>query len=226
VFNEALHARDIEAVAWSPDSRLIATGSWDNTAQVVDLAAHKPSFRFSDKSYVSYVAWSPDGRLLATAGLTNIVRVFDTISGAELRTMPGHRNAITGLAWSPDGSQIASTDNGYTVRLWDVAQGKAVQVLDNRGYDANVLWSPDGSQVASGADGIVRVWEAANGQLHELRGHDRGSRIVIVAWSADGKQLVTLGAYDHTLRIWDVAAQQATTVIKVSFAEALRHALF
>jgi len=224
--NEPIHTKDIEALAWSPDSRLIATGSWDNSAQIIDPSTGKSLFRFSDKSYVSCVAWSPDGKRLATGGLSNTVRLWDATSGAELRTFEGHGNSITALAWSPDGKQIASTGNDQTVRLWDVAIGKALFILDNRGYDANLMWSPDGSQLASGADGLVRLWDAANGQMQELRGHERQSRILIIAWSADSKQLVTLGAYDDTLRVWDVAAQRATSVIKISFAEAFRHALF
>lgn len=226
LLNEPIHTKDIEALAWSPDGRLIATASWDNSAQVIDPSTGKSLFRFSDKSYVSCVAWSPDGRWLATGGLSNIVRLWDTTSGAQLRAFEGHSNSITALAWSPDGKQIASTDNGYTVRQWDVAMGKSLNILDNRGSEGNVVWSPDGAQLASGAGGIVRVWDAANGQLHELHGHERQSRIQIVAWSADSQQLITLGAYDDTLRIWDVAAQRAASVIKISFAEAFRHALF
>lgn len=226
LLNEPIHTKDIESLAWSPDGRLIATGSWDNSAQIIEVATGRSLFRFSDKSYVSCVAWSPDGKRLATGGLSNVVRVFEATSAAGLGPLSGHSNSITGLAWSPDGRLIASTGNDKTLRLWDATTGKQRQVLDNSGYRANVLWSPDGKQIAAGADGVVRVWDAATGQLHELRGHDDGSPIVIIAWSADGKQLITLGTYDDTLRVWDVAAQRTLAVMKVPFAEAFRHALF
>jgi len=72
----------------------------------------------------------------------------------------------------------------------------------------------------------VRVWDAASGQLHKLTGHKRETKIDIVGWSADGTQLFTLGGYDATLRVWDVAAQKELHVMKVSLMEALQRTLF
>ena len=104
--------------------------------------------------------------------------------------------------------------------------GKLLQALDNPGYNQNLMWSPDGRQLASGGGGIVRVWETGGWTLRQLKGFSSENDIRIAGWSADGKQLLTHGAYDNALKMWDVTGEKESYRLQVSFWEAARGVFF
>ena len=86
-----------------------------------------------------------------------------------------------------------------------VASSPGVRVIDTDDTHARVAVSPDGrSFAAAGADGTVRVWDAATGEvIQTLEGHD-GS-VLAVAFSPDGRTIASSGR-DGTIRIWDPAS--------------------
>jgi len=68
----------LQSVGWSPDSKYIASGSWDSTVQVWDAATGRHIFTYEGHvGAVGAVAWSPDGSRIASAGDT--VRVWQAV---------------------------------------------------------------------------------------------------------------------------------------------------
>jgi len=75
------HSSYVFAVAWSPDSKGIASGSDDQTVQVWDAAngGHVYIYRGHSEfvpEFVVAVAWSPDGKRIASGGADQTVQVW------------------------------------------------------------------------------------------------------------------------------------------------------
>jgi WD40 repeat protein len=115
------------------------------------------------KLIVNSVAFSPDGRYLASGSWDYTVRLWDGHSGAELRTMEGHKGAVIKVAFSPDGTRLASASWDHKVKVWDTASGR--ELLTFSGHTAplqSVAFSPDGTRIATGcwsSSGWVKTWD-------------------------------------------------------------------
>ncbi|MFI5183543.1 MAG: WD40 repeat domain-containing protein, partial [Vicinamibacteria bacterium] len=118
------HAKGVNAVAFSRDGRILASGSADTTVKLWDLAAGTAlrTLRGHDEA-VRSVAFSPDGSFLAS-GSYDSLRLWDASSGKG-RDLSGAPKKINGVAFSPDNRLLAAGGGDGIVTLWDVATGKA-----------------------------------------------------------------------------------------------------
>ncbi|MFO0807200.1 MAG: FecR domain-containing protein [Gemmataceae bacterium] len=115
--------RDIRAIAYSADGRLLATAGIDATVKVWDAATgeHRATL-LGHLRTVHAIAFSPDGRLLASASGDGTVKLWDVVAGAERTTIRGPRHAVVAMAFAPDGKRLATAGTDKTVRVWDLAR--------------------------------------------------------------------------------------------------------
>ncbi|HEU5102990.1 MAG TPA: AAA family ATPase, partial [Roseiflexaceae bacterium] len=205
------HTGPVNSVAFSPDNRILASGSSDGLIMLWSLAnGARLATLSSHSSRVWSVAFDPHGALLASGSDDQTIKLWSVTTGACLATWAEHSAAVASVAFSPNGALLASGshDPNPTIKCWDVASGACMATLSGHTADIwSVAFSPDGSLLASGsADLTIKLWSVDARTLSAtLRGHT--ARIRSVAWSSDGATLAS-GSLDQTVKVWDIGALQ------------------
>jgi WD40 repeat protein/dienelactone hydrolase len=202
------HTGEIHGVAFSPDSKYLATAAYDHTARLWDVATGKQLHIFSQPDKVETVAFSADGKYLLTAGPDKQAWLWDVATGQTVRVFSGHTSGLNDAEFAPDGKSIITTgDDDGTARVWDVATGKTVLTINQPPVVIGAAFSPDGKYiVTTGLDDGARLWDAATGK--QLRVFPGGT----IFFTPDGKYLLAGGA-DHTVKLVDVVTGQAAQSI-------------
>jgi WD40 repeat protein/serine/threonine protein kinase len=208
------HESHVKALAFSPDSSRLASGSWgEGSVKIWSIPASKQIMSLPHGEGIASIAFSPDGRRLVSAG-DPAIKVWDAVTWQELSGPAGGKEEVESIAFSPDGGRLAAGSLDGTVKAWDAATWRELfPPLPHRlGYVLAVAFSPDGTRIASstghyfygGGECAIQIWDSASGQLiRTLRGHQGG--VFSLAFSPNGKRLATTGGEDPTIKIWDTA---------------------
>jgi WD40 repeat protein len=207
---QTLHGHEslIQALSFSSDEKLLASGSHDNTARIWDLDAGGKCTKVlkGHTNHIYDLAWSPNGQHLATASLDKTARIWSVDTQeceAELRYRR-NQGEVRCIAWSPVGDTIATGSDDHSIRLWDlkgnnrksfIKQGSSItsvtftadsrQLLVTRGEGK----SKDCSLLDLGSGKNVRVFKHANTVLHGTL-------------SPDGTLVATAGGDDNDIYLW------------------------
>jgi WD40 repeat protein/tRNA A-37 threonylcarbamoyl transferase component Bud32 len=157
---------------------------------------------------VHSVAYSPDGRLLASASLDKTIKVWDAATGQTIRSIQTSDQDVYVVIFHPDGARLASAGTEGVVKLWDAATGQSIRTFKGHtGHVHELAISRDGKILASWSrDGTIKFWDVATGSLvRTLQDHKPSVNIGKIAFSPDGKTLVSAGGEERHVRVWDVA---------------------
>ena len=194
---------------WSPNSGLFRI--WKSQFPRIPSLKHTIGQRGLDVPLVTLhgkgdsVAFSSDGTYIVCSLWDKSVQVWDASTGAKLKTLNGHIEAVLSVACSSDGTCIVSGSKDKSVRVWDASTGAELKTLSGHtGIVLSVALSSDGTRIVSGSsDNSVRVWDASMGTaLMTLNGHTEN--VCSVMFSSDGTRIVS-GSEDGSVRVWDAS---------------------
>lgn len=158
-----------DAIALSPDGRLLAAGIWDdtdNTAKVQLWDTHtgeavRTLTHLSDG--ITAVAFSPNGQTLASSA-KNII-LWNVNTGEVINTLPGNSPYSSySLAFSPDGDRLASS-SVELIQLWNPSSGEQVNRIELTGEHIvnGLIFSPQGNLLLGKSNSGIQFWNPSNG---------------------------------------------------------------
>jgi WD40 repeat protein len=209
------HKRVVTCVAFSPDSRLLATGSWDGAVKIWDVPTRKVLHTLLGHSNAVWtVSFSPDGSTLASA-CSKSVWVWRTDSGAVVGPLPG---ASWQARFNATGDFLATgTPNGLA--LWNTRTWQIVNSLDGSqlGYFSwdvqgeKLAFAPDGNLIAMTKREGIQLWTVPRLTLAGMI-EERLSYAKFIAFSPDGRKLVA-PAGNYQIKVWDVSTKAELTIL-------------
>lgn len=203
------HTESVRSLAFTPDGRILASGSADKTVKLWDVATGAELRTLGGSTQeVTSVAFSPDGKVLATGfggdvsfnisregavsirgGKGKVITLWDVSSGARLRTLVEDTGSVTSLAFSPDGKTLAS--GSYLTET----QGKL-------------------APIGSPSSHAITLWDVTTGtKLHSFV--RTGFASPSVTFSSDGKTLLA-GGHDTSITFFDTTnKRESATFVSV-----------
>ena len=205
-----VHNGPVNHVTFSPDGKILATGSDDDTARIWNAQTGQQLAIMKHGGRVLSVVFSPDGTELATASADGTASIWDLEVNRQLFGFK-HNDIVLSVAFSPDGTKLATASNDSTARLWDAKIGTQLTIMKHDGPVLSAVFSPDGSRLATASwhDG-AKVWDVKTG-IMLAKVDDVG--VNQVAFSPDGRKLATASIYD-VAKLWDAQTGQLLTVMR------------
>ncbi|PWT91217.1 MAG: hypothetical protein C5B55_08505, partial [Blastocatellia bacterium] len=220
------HTRSVNAVAFSPDNRWLASGGKDNVIKIWELATGNIlRTLYGHTTNVNSLAVSPDGKLLASGsgdindprdlranvqgavggGLEdNTVRIWSVQTGQQLMVLRGHELPVAAIAFSNDGHSLTSV-SGDVIKVWDVSAGTEFRSQKTQ-YGQSGMEKFSSFSVFGGGG---KEQKQQQQRIRNLK--ESASKIAV---SSNG-QIAAVGQPDKAVKLYD--AQSGREVRELSF---------
>ena len=237
------HHGAINALAYSPDKKFLASGSDDGMIIFWDVATHQPVGQplVGHESAITQLAFSPDGKLLASGGCAKDssngwvddcnngeIILWDVDARKPIQHLVGYHLFYDVLAFSPDGRSVGFLSTAYSkdkqpyIALWDVMKLQPTSLIDTD--TTSLAFSPDGKTIAtSGANnGFVEItlWDVEKGtRIDQIEtGSESGFDIEQMIFK-DNNTLIVLQA--SSLAIWNVGTHESSELEGVDYERSI-----
>jgi WD40 repeat protein len=213
------HRANLEAVAFSPDGKWLASGGWDNEMRLykadtpkqwTEVRVHK-----SHRGAITCIAFSKDGKFVASGSKDFTIQVYETETGRAVFSANDHKDAVTRVLFDSKSKYVMSSSVDGTIRMYDLIEPKNNEKPRFIQYGAPInsfVPTLDGRAffVASNKP-LIEIVDFKAAVLRSLTGHS--DAVNNIALSPDGKRLIS-GSNDKTVIVWDLTNGKVLKTLK------------
>ncbi|KAM3089638.1 hypothetical protein ACKFKG_33175 [Phormidesmis sp. 146-35] len=213
------HTDWVSTVEVSPDQKMLASASRDNTIRLWKPDGERGKVLRSHTEWVNRISISPNNQRLASASDDRTVKVWKINTNqakAQSEDQPislKHSTEVLSVSFSPNSQIIASGGKDGKIRVWNTETG---QLLDNKQADSDGVYSlrftQTGQLASGGSDGVIRLWtiDTKTAKFRDnslVFSQKHTGTIREIDFSRDGKLLAS-ASEDSTIRIWQLDGKQ------------------
>ncbi len=190
------------AAAISPDGKTVVTALKESAVVIYDSATGTTRRMLSNqKDVINLARFSPDGRRIFATSEGGTAHLWDTRTGAELGAFQGPPAQTRTAAFKSDGSRVLTAASGQVAQFWDLTRKAPPMGIGERTLTATL--SPDGKIIVTILYNVAEVLDSSSGAvIAKLGPASHRGQITAVAFSPDGKLIVTADAY--FANVWKV----------------------
>jgi WD40 repeat protein len=211
---------NVRVVAYSPDGRLIASGSTDGCLRLWSCAERRLLKEFPGlHGYVFGLRFSGDGTRLLSAdhqGYGDELICWNSRTWQQIWSLVATNSSVASVSPDDRSALTWSQDRPGQLIWWNSASGKLLTATPaHRLHISGAAFSPDGTRAASVAeDGTVAVWDVASFKpITTFKGHILAA--LGVAFSPDGRRLATGGSSGRdAVKLWDCATYRELVTLR------------
>ena len=202
------HTDIIYDLSFSPDSKKIATASWDGTIKIWDTSTGKEQEtleNLGDKDRVYSLDFNVDGTKLASCGYKDgSVKLWD-LNSRTSTIVVRHQKPATFVRFSPNGQILASSSDDGVIQLWKTGQSFTNNIKAHEKYISGLAFSPNGKILASASeDKTIKLWQINGTQIKILVGHEGGVNEISFSPNHQEDLLIASASQDTTVRSWKI----------------------
>lgn len=203
------HELAVIAVAISPDSNYVATGSRDKTAKLWELKTGREIRSFlGHEGSVNGLQFSSDGKLLITSSGDKTARIWEVSTGQEIFKTNQEEKVITDVALSSNNHFFVIAGYPDSARVFDFQSKNLITKIQvnadqGRGYGVNMAISPDNKWIAFGEDNktanVYQTSDWSKAYQFDVKEGWCGGCSTFVTFSPDSKSLYS-GSHHGPIR--------------------------
>lgn len=163
------HRKSVQGVAFSHDSKLLVSGSLDETVRLWSTNTGECLQIYEDHmDHVKSVDISHDSKFVVSGSWDGLIRIWSTHTGERRHILKGHKRPVYSVAFSQDSKLVISGDGSGVTRIWSANTGKCIHICKGPPWVGPVLsvaFSHDSKLVVSRyLSGFIQIWSTDTGK--------------------------------------------------------------
>ena len=162
------HADSIYCAALSPDGQTLATGSYDRSVVLWELASGRVLHTLTGHNGAIYdLDFDPSGQVLATASADQTVKLWHVASGQRLDTLGQPEGEQRCVRFSPDGQTLVAAGADKQIRQWRLVAHDRPAInpllVARFAHEADIVqlaFDTTGKLFSASIDLTIKAWDA------------------------------------------------------------------
>jgi WD40 repeat protein len=207
----AMHKGTVTSSAFSPDGKMLVTGSTDKSAIVWEIASGVPRATLDKHTdRINAVVFAGAGQYIVSAGHDRVLRVWSSRDFQLISRSAALEGPIVALAASPTDDIVATGTPNGEIRLWRASTAEPLRLLAKQhGQVGSLSFTSDGKLLLATCtdsctgENVQRVWNVREGTpVATYKGHDNS--VAAAAICPDGSCAATAGGNSHEIHVWNL----------------------